>query len=265
MKKYSQEFYEFVRDNIKGTRYWQMCELVKEKFGIEISEKAMNSYCRNHKLRNGLFHKKEGIRTNKLTTPEMDEYIKSINFMRTAKEVATMVNEKFGTNFTYEQIKGYRKRNHLNSGLTGRFEKGHIPDNKGKKMPPEIYEKCKATMFKKGHAPVNAHPVGTELEDSTPEHYVKVKIADPNVWKYKHHLVWEEHNGPIPKGMNIIFLDGNNRNFDVSNLAMVNNAENALLTTLKLRKQNSELTAEGINIAKLHLAMKELKKKKGKK
>lgn len=261
MKKYSREFYEFVRDNIKGTRYWQMCELVKEKFGIEISAKTMGAYCKNHKLRNGLFHKHEGIRTKKLTTPEMDEYIKSINFMRTAKEVATMVNEKFGTDFTYEQIKRYRERNHLNSGLTGRFEKGHIPDNKGKKMSPEMYEKCKGTMFKKGNRPPNTHPAGTEIEDHTNEHYIKVKIAEPNVWKYKHHLVWEEHNGPIPKGMNIIFLDGNNKNFDISNLAMVNDAEHALLTTLKLRKSNAELTAVGITIAKLHMAMKNLKKK----
>ena len=149
MKKYSREFYEFVRDNIKGTRYWQMCELVKEKFGIEISAKTMGAYCKNHKLRNGLFHKHEGIRTKKLTTPEMDEYIKSINFMRTAKEVATMVNEKFGTNFTYEQIKRYRGRNHLNSGLTGRFEKGHIPDNKGKKCLLKCTKNVKEQCSKK--------------------------------------------------------------------------------------------------------------------
>ena len=148
----------------------------------------------------------------------MDEYIREINSMRTAKEVAQMVNEKFGTSFTQEQIKGYRARHKLVSGLTGRFEKGQISHNKGKKMPPEVYEKAKATMFKKGNRPHNTLPVGTEIADATPEHYIKIKIAEPNVWKYKHQLIWEEHNGPIPEGMNITFLDGNNRNFDISNL-----------------------------------------------
>lgn len=261
MKKYNREFYEFVRNHIKGTRYYEMVRMVKERFGIEMSEKAMNSYCKRNGLKNGLFHKSEGIRTPKLFTPEMDKYIREINSMRTAKEVAQMINEKFGTSFTDEQIKRYRTTRHLISGLTGRFEKGQVSHNKGKKMPPEVYEKAKATMFKKGNRPHNTQEVGTEIEDATPEHYIKVKIAEPNVWKYKHHIIWEEHNGPIPKGMNITFLDGNNRNFDISNLAMVSNAENSLLTTLKLRKTKSELTAEGINIAKLHIAMKQLKKK----
>lgn len=264
MKKYNREFYEFVRNHIKGTRYYKMVEMVKEKFGIEMSVKAMNSYCKRYGLKNGLFHSSEDTRPHKVTTPEMDEYIREINSMRTAKEVAQMVNEKFGTSFTQEQIKGYRARHKLVSGLTGRFEKGQIPHNKGKKMPPEVYEKVKATMFKKGNRPHNTLPVGTEIADATPEHYIKIKIAEPNVWKYKHQLIWEEHNGPVPEGMNITFLDGNNRNFDISNLAMITNAENSLLTTLKLRKNKSELTAEGINIAKLHLAMKKLKKKKGK-
>ena len=38
----------------------------------------------------------------------------------------------------------------------GRFEKGHIPANKGKKMPEEIKEKVKHTFFKKGNRPHNA-------------------------------------------------------------------------------------------------------------
>lgn len=38
-------------------------------------------------------------------------------------------------------------------GLSTRFKKGSIPVNKGQKMPPEVYEKVKATFFKKGQWP----------------------------------------------------------------------------------------------------------------
>ncbi len=41
----------------------------------------------------------------------------------------------------------------LEVGKKSRFPKGHTPANKGKKMDPELYQKCKPTMFKKGHVP----------------------------------------------------------------------------------------------------------------
>jgi len=39
------------------------------------------------------------------------------------------------------------------NGNTGRFKKGSIPANKGKKMDAALYQKCKPTMFKKGNVP----------------------------------------------------------------------------------------------------------------
>lgn len=46
--------------------------------------------------------------------------------------------------------------------IASRFSKGHIPQNKGKRMSPEVYEKVKGTMFKKGQDPINHRPVGSE-------------------------------------------------------------------------------------------------------
>ena len=265
MKKYNREFYEFVRNHIKGTRYYEMARMVREKFGIEISDKAMSSYCKKHGLKNGLQNYMKDSRVKRLTTSEQDKFIFEHYKMTSNKDLAQMVNEKFGTNFTDKQMNAYKKRNKLNSGLTGRFEKGMVSHNKGKKMSPELYEKCKATMFKKGNRPKNALPVGTEIADSTKEHYLKVKVAEPNVWRFKSHVVWEQFHGPIPEGMLIVYLDGNNKNCDITNLALVSKAEHALLTTLNLRSENAELTKTGINIAKLKDAMNKFKKKKGKK
>lgn len=48
----------------------------------------------------------------------------------------------------------------LEVGKNSRFPKGHTPANKGKKMEPETYQKCKPTMFKKGQLPANTKHFG---------------------------------------------------------------------------------------------------------
>ena len=50
------------------------------------------------------------------------------------QELADLFNQKFNTNITSRTIKSYKANNKLNSGLTGKFRKGQIPHNKGKKM-----------------------------------------------------------------------------------------------------------------------------------
>ena len=103
---------------------------------------------------------------------------------------------------------------------SGKFKKGLIPHNKGKKLSQETKEKLKPTMFKRGNRPHNAQPVGTETKDKYG--YVWVKIAEPSEWKLKHHVAYGE---PVPTGHNVIFLDGNKYNFERGNLQLVSNAE----------------------------------------
>lgn len=125
---------------------------------------------------------------------------------------------------------GKMSSNHPDS-IEHRFKKGHIPANKGQRMPDEIYAKCKATMFHKGNIPPNKVSVGTEIIESK-DGYVKVKTAEPNVWEYKHRLVWQENNGAIPEGFIIQFRNGNRTDCRIENLYMISRAE-------QLRTQNS--------------------------
>jgi hypothetical protein len=37
----------------------------------------------------------------------------------------------------------------------------------------------------------------------------------------KHKVVWEKHNGKVPKGYKISFRDGNTQNCDISNLYLI--------------------------------------------
>ena len=135
------------------------------------------------------------------------------------REIQKTFTEKFGWEITLGQIKSYIGNHNLNTGRTGRFEKGLIPANKGQKMSPEIYEKCKGTMFQKGNVPVNHRPVGSER--ITKDGYIEVKIAEPNKWRLKHLIIWEEANGPVPPKHCIFFMDNDRTNVTLDNLRVI--------------------------------------------
>ena len=180
------------------------------------------------------------------------------------KEIAAEFSARFGVEYTTNQVRAYCKNHKLHTGRTGRFEKGHVPANKGKKVSPELYEKMKGTMFKAGQEPPNTLPVGTELELA--DGYVWVKVNDipkakKNVnWKQKQRLIYEQEYGPIPDGCIVTFLDGNNRNFDLDNLRAVTREQHSVLNKLGLRFTDKELTKVGIAIADMKIAKRNRKK-----
>ena len=167
------------------------------------------------------------------------------------QELADLFTQKFNTNITSRTIKSYKANNKLNSGLTGKFRKGQTPHNKGKKMPKEVYEKVKHTMFAKGNVPPNHRPVGSERISK--DGYIEVKVAEPNKWRLKQRVVYEETKGKIPEGCPIIFLDGNKRNFDIDNLRCITRSELLYLNCNGLNNSN-EITETGILMARLDRA-----------
>lgn len=118
-------------------------------------------------------------------------------------------------------ISNYRK----NNSNEGQFKKGLIPHNKGKKSSDDTKKKLQRTMFKKGNKPHNTKQIGDEVIDV--DGYTLVKVSESKIkkerWRPKHHIVFGE---PIPKGMILIFIDGNKQNFDKSNLQLISQTEN---------------------------------------
>jgi len=168
------------------------------------------------------------------------------------RELTDVINKKFGTNYKQKQLQSYKKNHNLKSGIISRFSKGSIPKNKGTHSCPAG---CKKTWFKSGHQPKNTVPVGTEVMASIG--YIKVKVGEPNHWKFKHIMEWEKHNGEIPKGSVIIFLDGNVIHTNIENLKMISRSENAIMNRNKLRTNYSELTRTAVLLAKLMRAKSE--------
>jgi|GEM_PF-5037751 len=125
------------------------------------------------------------------------------------------------------------------SPVTGRFEKGNIPWNVGMSS----FDPSPDTHFKPGCIPQNTLAVGTEVES---QGYIRRKIAEPNVWRWRSHIIWEEHYGRLlPDGWIVRHKDGNPFNDDPHNLDAMPRSRN-LTETLKdpcVRKRKRDGTA----------------------
>ena len=119
-------------------------------------------------------------------------------------------------------------------GKATQFQKGHVPANKGQKMSKEVYKKVAHTMFKKGSKPMNTEPIGTihQRKDTGGKMYQYIKLSDSN-WQLLNRYTWEMHNGPIPKGMIIVYKDGNYLNNYINNLLMITKKENMARNTIQ--------------------------------
>ncbi|WP_374447353.1 HNH endonuclease signature motif containing protein [Providencia sp.] len=155
-------------------------------------------------------------------TDDMCDWMRK-NYLLPLDQLTISFNKKFGTSRSKDAINGLRKRLKLKTGRSGVFTKGHTPANKGKKG----LKGANAGSFKKNNIPHNYQPIGTEV--ITTDGYIKVKIGHPRKWKHKHILVWEEHNGPVPKGHVIKFIDCNPLNCSIDNLMAITRSEHGVI------------------------------------
>ena len=187
---------------------------------------------------------------------EEKQYLAEITPGRGYKEIQSMMSCKFGFDYTRDQIKGAITRNKLNTGRTGRFEKGRATWNKGTKG----LTKANVTSFKKGQKPHNYKPLGSER--ITKDGYCEIKVSDTGRrWRPKHVLIYEKHHGKVPKGSAVIFLDGDKRNFDIDNLHLVTRSQLAMLNKNSLIQKDAELTKTAINVVDLMKKISAIEKK----
>lgn len=134
--------------------------------------------------------------------------------------------ETFGrSDVTAGALHGLRKRHKFRTGRTGQFEKGRASPNKGKKCPEGTmgrHPNARRTQFKKGQAAPNAHELGDERIRS--DGYVEIMVDEANPYTgaprryvFKHRLLWEQANGPLPDGYALKCLSVDKTNCDPSN------------------------------------------------
>ncbi len=180
-------------------------------------------------------------------TAEEVEFLKANVRGRSPKALQFMFNLRFNTKLSEQQVRAACHNRRLWNGIDKRFKPGRTPANKGMKG----IRVSPATEFKKGHVPATIRPVGSEKlrEDG----YVWVKIAEPNLWRQKHVVLWEALHGSRPKKHAVLFADGDRTNFAPANLLLVSRSELAVMNHLRLYGGSRELTETGKLIADIKI------------
>lgn len=101
--------------------------------------------------------------------------------------------------------------------------------NRGLYLPKKIAYRNKCyKVFQKGHiiknGPSNKRKI-TEVKQWTKKGKPILVILTPDRRVPLQRYIWEQSNGPIPAGHNIIFKDRNTLNCNLDNLEMVSNAD----------------------------------------
>ncbi|MEN8720087.1 MAG: HNH endonuclease signature motif containing protein [Oceanococcaceae bacterium] len=129
------------------------------------------------------------------------------------------------------------------NGYSTRFAKGDTAHNKGKRMRPDTYAKCRRTMFKPGRNPEEARnylPIGSTR--ITQDGYLERKVTDDPAlmpsrrWTAVHRLVWEAAHGPIPEGHIVVFKRGQATTIEaditLDRIELISRAENMRRNTI---------------------------------
>ena len=169
--------------------------------------------------------------SNKLLNTEQVNYFKKIVKGRTCEEIAILMNQKFNTNYTKQQIKFQKRIYNLKSGVDGKFKKNQ-----------------------KAH---NHKKIGSEFIASNGYTYIKIK--EPNTWIQKQRYIYEKYIGKIPKNHSIIFLNQDKTDFNLDNLMLVRTKDKLTCKNKKLFSKNKELTKTGIITAQLINKVSEIK------
>ena len=183
------------------------------------------------------------------------DYIPGHTYQETIDEFERLFHRRL----TAQIVNGCCNHWGVRTGTLGYFPKGHVPANKGKKIPPEKFSlAARATQFKKGVI-YRSRPIGYERVLSDGE--VEVKVAEPNVWMVKHRYIWQQHHGKIPPGCVILFRDGDRYNFDIDNLVCVTKAEQIFMSKFGVKWHDPETFDTLLLMAKVRMECVTRKKK----
>lgn len=268
MWKWPAEVVEWLRENTPGRTTKELTEIINQqgfdgKYGMVFTEAIVKGAKNRYGFKSGTPGGNPKGYSSKY--PEgMAAYVESIARGKSTTELVEAVNQRYGDGtIGIRQMKAYKKNHGINTGLTGHFEPGHIPANKGQKMSAEVYEKAAPTMFKKGDMPANHMKVGEYTH--TTDGYLVQKVKETGTqrerFEFVHRHVWEEHYGPVPEGKMISFLDGDKDNCSIENLVLLDNAENLEMNRSRLRFKNAEFTKAGMTVAKLKVATRARKRR----
>lgn len=254
--KYSLEQLDFLRKHYPVLTITKLTIKFNEQFSLSKTPSQIKATTTNHQIRCG--RKAKPINEKpKLFNDAMVEYARTIFVQITRAELTKLLNEKFNSHFSENQVIAMCKRENLASGMDTRFVPGQKPWNTGTigVMKPN------SGNFKTGSIPPNCKPFGHE-RICKKDGYVHIKINEINPhtgfkgrYVHKHRYTWEQSHGPIPTGKIISFKDGNKLNCAIDNLELIDRATLAALNRDGVSNAPADLRPTLRTLAKLKAAI----------
>lgn len=299
--QFSQEEVDFITDNYKNCTYEQLTHMMNGYFDLELKADQVKRKIQDLQIRKRNLKKNFGTYTPEMiewlkdhyNTMKMDDLTKEFNttfdvdYTKSAlwhkinriieggivRDEHKLISRVKWTNEMVEWLKEHfeddsynrlaiKMNSIFNTKITGSSLEHKITRLGLKKSKEKIkrYILPNKFTFQKGHVPVTKKPIG--YERITPGGYVWIKVAEPDIFRAKHRVVYEQHHGPIPPGYKVIFADGDKSNFNIDNLVLVTNAELGTLNKNKLiYKGCGEATKSGLLIAKIMIRRSQRAKK----
>lgn len=216
--------------------------------------------------------------TNPITQEELD-FIKENYYNHSIKELTVLLNKKFKKNRNYSTIKTYARAKLKLTKKNQNLDRIHnyLKENVSKMSIRQITEnvnnlfncnysqdsikniayKLNLRFYNKiGHLTKDKKPIGHEI--ITTNGFIIIKVAEPNKYRLKQRVVWEQYyKQEIPKDKMIIFADGDRTNCDINNLLLVDKRIPIMLTKYNFHKHSPEITKAGVTICEAQLAIKQ--------
>ena len=172
--------------------------------------------------------------------PADDQVLRDMYPNTLTKVIAEKLGRTIGTVYARAKVLGLKKSEAFQqsekSGRTlpghrrvaGQFTPGHQSWNKGTHW--KAGGRSADTRFGKGHKPANTVPVGTIITDMYGYQKQKIRENAPRGmtrrnWQFVHILLWEERHGPVPRGHNVVFINGNKADVRIENLELITRRE----------------------------------------
>lgn len=208
----------------------------------------------------------------RIWTDEEIEFIREHAMEMPCAELLKLVNDRFGKNYSLEQIYHVKAKYRIKSPNIGcfrkgirnspatEFKKGHVPRNKGT-HPPTVGRMAE-TQFKQGQMPHNHKPVGTERICYGK---VQIKIAEPKSWEWLATLIWQSvHKKALPEGCIIRFANEDITDYSPENLVAITKAQNAVLNHLHIHTYDADSLKAALLICDLKMQQSKRKKRRNK-
>ena len=239
---YDEEKMQWLSQNYGKATANEIAKRFNEKFGSNICGRTLINIVSHKKIPHKI---EDGVKQYKYTREERDWIKSNIQNYNSWIELTNDLNQIFNKNYNCERVR----------------ELGT------KRLKIKLGKNITTYGLKKKEE----YPLGTIKKGANGTTYIKVKLVDGEVtrktnngysepyWKPLQKYIYEQEYGEIKEDEFIIFLDGNNENYNIDNLCCV---DKRIFGQLNLRGWygHKDLTKAMIEVIKAEIEIKDFEK-----